>query len=256
MIRFVLLSLTVLPMAACFSPCPKGLGFGLVGKCGITPEKKHRRLLSVPSLARGDAPLEEKVGITGGRNLSEQVRGDNSIICGPIENIKRGLASFLLSLLVLSNVSTAILPAGGVASAESRMVGEIKGSGLVFKDTLNVESFDDPKVKGVTLYITNFQRPITEKIQKGDLFSDPSFASVGCAKTGPVSIADNIAIGKGGEEVFEESRSLLFKTLRVQRIYDKEKNTVVYVSFNTRIDKSTDANKSRFKSSICAVNLE
>mmetsp|Transcript_28681 Transcript_28681/g.34933 ORF Transcript_28681/g.34933 Transcript_28681/m.34933 type:complete len:148 (+) Transcript_28681:400-843(+) len=141
-------------------------------------------------------------------------------------------------------------------AAESRVVGEIKGSGLVFKDTLLIESFGDPKVKGVTLYISNFQRPLTEKLSKGDLFSDPSFASLGCAKTGPVSIADNIAIGTGGEEVFEENKSLLFKQLRVQRVYDKEKNTVVYVTFNTRLDKNSDDNKSRFKSGTCAVNLD
>lgn len=30
-------------------------------------------------------------------------------------------------------------------------------------------------------------------------FSDPSSAGVGCAKTGPVQIADNIAKGKEGE---------------------------------------------------------
>jgi CreA protein len=141
------------------------------------------------------------------------------------------------------------------AAESSKVVGELKGSGLVFKDTLQIERFDDPKVKGVTLYISNFQRPITEKLSKG-FFNDPSYASVACAKTGPVSIADNIAKGTGGEEVFEESKSLLFKTLRVQRIYDVEKKTVVYVSFNTRLDKSEDSNKSRFKSSLCAVSLE
>jgi catabolite regulation protein CreA len=107
----------------------------------------------------------------------------------------------------------------------------------------------------VTLYISNFQRPLTERLSK-DFFSDPSYASVSCAKTRKVEIADNIGMGKGGEEVFEESKSLLFKTLRVQRIYDQERNTVVYVSFNTRLDKNDDTNKSRFKSSICAVNLE
>jgi CreA protein len=107
----------------------------------------------------------------------------------------------------------------------------------------------------VTLYISTFQKPITERMGKG-FFTDPSYASVGCAKTGPVAVADNIATGPGGEEVFEESRSLLFKTLRVQRIYDLDKKTVVYVSFNTRLDKGEDSNKSRFKSSLCAVALE
>ena len=50
------------------------------------------------------------------------------------------------------------------ANAEgSRVIGQISGSGLVFKDTLKVESFDDPKVKGVTLYVSNFERPLNGK---------------------------------------------------------------------------------------------
>ncbi|GMI15168.1 hypothetical protein TrVE_jg7164 [Triparma verrucosa] len=145
------------------------------------------------------------------------------------------------------------------AHAESsRTVGSISGSGLVFKDTLNIESFVDPKIPEVSLYISNFQRPITERISSGaNFFNDPSFASVGCVKTtsGKVTVSDKVNKSTGGEEVFEEAKSILFKTLRVQRVYDAETNTVVYVSFNTRLDKSEDSNKSRFKSSICAVNL-
>mmetsp|Transcript_1523 Transcript_1523/g.1639 ORF Transcript_1523/g.1639 Transcript_1523/m.1639 type:complete len:226 (-) Transcript_1523:76-753(-) len=174
------------------------------------------------------------------------------------ENIgKKVLASILGSFLLLSSHTSVpiLLPGGQAVANDSRIVGEIAGSGLVFKDTLTIESFEDPKVKGVTLYVSNFQRPLTERLQK-DFFSDPAFASVGCAKTGPVSVADNVNMSKKGEEVFEESKSLLFKTLRVQRIYDKEKNTAVYVSFNTRLDKGSDTNKSRFKSSICVVNLD
>mmetsp|Transcript_9925 Transcript_9925/g.14045 ORF Transcript_9925/g.14045 Transcript_9925/m.14045 type:complete len:224 (-) Transcript_9925:138-809(-) len=167
---------------------------------------------------------------------------------------KKAFVPIVSSILIFSNMLPGILP-GGDAFAESRVVGEIAGSGIVFKDTLKIESFDDPKVKGVTLYISNFERPLNERLKK-DFFSDPSFASVGCAKTGPVAIADNINESKQGEEVFEENRSLLFKQLRVQRVYDKEKNSVVYVSFNTRLDKGNDDNKSRYKSSICVVNLD
>lgn len=140
---------------------------------------------------------------------------------------------------------------------ESKVVGQLKGSGLVFKDTLSIERFEDPKVKGVVLYISNFDRPVTEKLSKGNFFNDPSYASVACARTGQkVAIASNINKTPQGEEVFEESRSLLFKTLRVQRVYDEEKQTAVYVSYNTRLDKGDDSNKSRFKSSLCAVNLD
>jgi catabolite regulation protein CreA len=160
---------------------------------------------------------------------------------------------------IISNGESTFTNDGLIPSARaatSTVVGSIKGSGLFFKDTLQIESFDDPKVKGVKLYISNFQIPVTERIGTGNFFSDPSYASVACARGAKVSIADNIARGPAGEEVFEESKSLLFKTLRVQRVYDEEANTVVYVSFNTRLDKSDDSNKSRFKSSLCAINLD
>ena len=156
--------------------------------------------------------------------------------------------SLIISPLIISPLAT--------NAESSKVIGEITGSGLVFKDTLEIQRFDDPKIDGVTLYVTNFQRPLAERLQK-DFFSDPSFASVGCAKTKQKpTISPNINKSKQGEEVFEEAKSLLFKTLRVQRIYDEEKNTVVYASFNTRLDKNDDANKSRFKSSVCAVSLD
>jgi CreA protein len=189
--------------------------------------------------------------------LAQNVASFSPLQMADVKAITKDLSKMatatVLSTFLLANTFSPILP-GGEANADSRLVGEIAGSGIVFKDTLNIESFDDPKVKGVTLYISNFQRPLNERLSK-DFFNDPSFASVACAKTGPISIADNIGTGKQGEEVFEENRSLLFKQLRVQRIYDKEKNTVIYASFNTRLDKNSDTNKSRFKSSVCAVNL-
>jgi len=113
---------------------------------------------------------------------------------------RKVVACFMAALILLSN--TALPPSplpGGEAYAEgTRVVGEISGSGLIFKDTLRVESFDDPKVQGVTLYLTNFERPLTERLQK-DFFSDPSASSLTCVRAGPVKVADNIATGNSGE---------------------------------------------------------
>ncbi|GMI16855.1 hypothetical protein TrLO_g1688 [Triparma laevis f. longispina] len=177
----------------------------------------------------------------------------------PMTRVGATPAPFAKAFSVFSVCAALVLTGVAPANAEaSRTVGQISGSGLVFKDTLNIESFADPKIPEVSLYISNFQRPITERISSGGaFFNDPSFASVGCVKTSPgkVTVSDKVNKNLGGEEVFEEAKSILFKTLRVQRVYDTETNTVVYVSFNTRLDKSEDSNKSRFKSSICAVNL-
>ena len=142
-------------------------------------------------------------------------------------------------------------------AADSKVVGSFSGSGLFFKDTLQVEAFDDPKVQGVKLYVSNFILPLNERLSSAkNLLSDPSSASLTCAKTGPIKIADTIFKGSGGEQVFEESKSLLFKSLKVQRIYDEDDKTLIYISYNTRLDKNDDSNKSRFKSSLCAIGLE
>jgi hypothetical protein len=63
----------------------------------------------------------------------------------PFSSLRRAAASAIASLALLD------LPA--TCFAESRLVGNIPTSGLIFKDTLKVTSFDDPKVQGVTLYI-------------------------------------------------------------------------------------------------------
>ena len=52
----------------------------------------------------------------------------------------------------------------------------------------------------MTLYISDFSRPITERLGK-DFFSDPSTASMTCAADGPVILSPNINDSKEGEEV-------------------------------------------------------
>ena len=76
---------------------------------------------------------------------------------------RSALSSFLAGATAVTFGMAA--PASEARAAEgSRIIGQISGSGLVFKDTLVVESFDDPKVRGVTLYVSNFERPLTGKL--------------------------------------------------------------------------------------------
>ena len=57
-------------------------------------------------------------------------------------------ATVALSGLILANTLFPLSPSSiESAHAESRLIGEIAGSGIVFKDTLNIEAFSDPKVK-------------------------------------------------------------------------------------------------------------
>eukprot|EP00667_Euglena_gracilis_P013852 EG_transcript_14326 len=136
-------------------------------------------------------------------------------------------------------------------AAEKRVLAEIDGSGFLFKDKLRVEAFEDPKIPGVTLYLSDFERPLTEKLQK-DFFSDPTSAGLTCAAQGALVPKEQLP---AVEEVFNEAKSLFTKSLRVDRVYDAKQRTVLYVAYSTRLDKSEDSNKSRFKSSLCAVPL-
>lgn len=82
-----------------------------------------------------------------------------------------------------------------------------------------------------------------------------STASITCIADGPVKLAPNVELGQEGEEVFSEAKSLLFKSVKVRRIVDKDSGNVVYVSFSQKFDTNEDSNKSRFKSSLCAVHI-
>ena len=96
-----------------------------------------------------------------------------------------------------------------------------------------VSAFDDPKVKGITCYVA---RPRTGGLKGAvGLAEDPSIASVSCAQTGPITYSGKISTDEDGEEVFDESRSIIFKSLNINRLYDKEKGSLVYVVRTHRI---------------------
>ena len=54
-------------------------------------------------------------------------------------------------------------------------------------------------MKGVELYVSDFQRPLTERIAK-DFFSDPAQSAVTCVRTGPVTLDPSINKSPEGEE--------------------------------------------------------
>lgn len=156
--------------------------------------------------------------------------------------------------MAFASLAIGALPASA-DDTPATVIGQIPASGIIFKDIVKVERFDDPKVQGVELYVSDFQRPITERLSK-DFFSDPTQAAVTCVTTGKVTVSDDIDVTETGEEVFSQARSLLFKSVNVRRLYDKEKGIVLYVSYSTRLNKGDDEQKSRFKTTMCAVRAD
>ena len=93
-----------------------------------------------------------------------------------------------------------------------------------------VEAYDDPKVAGVTCYVS---RAKTGGI-KGALgvAEDKAEASIACRQVGPVAVAKPLP---QQEEVFSERISLVFKRLRIVRMVDRQRNTLIYLTYSDRL---------------------
>jgi CreA protein len=92
-----------------------------------------------------------------------------------------------------------------------------------------IEAVEDPEVAGVVCHLSYFNRSLIDKLQQGNWFEDPSYSAIDCAASGPVSVG-NISLSSGGEEIFKQQRSLIWKSLRVSRVYDKANNSLVYLA--------------------------
>ncbi|KGF70609.1 CREA protein [Hoeflea sp. BAL378] len=132
-----------------------------------------------------------------------------------------------ISTRILTAASAALVALSSLAApAMAQQVGEV-GVDWLGNDIL-IDAVSDPKVKGVTCHVAYFDRGVIDRLQKGNWFEDPSNASIACRQTGPISIGD-IDLDEDGDVVFKESRSLIWKSLVVHRIYDKANDTLIYL---------------------------
>ncbi|MBF8779426.1 CreA family protein [Pseudomonas fulva] len=125
------------------------------------------------------------------------------------------------------------------ALANAEQIGQVS---TVFKfvgpnDRIVVEAFDDPKVEGVTCYLS---RAKTGGIKGGlGLAEDRAEASIACRQVGPIRFKGEL---KEGESVFKERTSLVFKTMQVVRFFDQKRNTLVYLVYSDRVIEGSPQN--------------
>ena len=97
-------------------------------------------------------------------------------------------------------------------------------------DKIVVERYDDPKVANVSCYMS---RADTGGIKGGLGFAeDPSRFSIACRAVGPVAIPLGL---KKSEVIGFSSASLFFKSFRIHRAVDTEKNVLVYTVVSTKL---------------------
>ena len=100
-----------------------------------------------------------------------------------------------------------------------------------------VDAYDDPDVRGITCYVS---RAKTGGITGGlGLAEDKAEASIACRQTGPISFPKPI---KQQDEMFSERISLVFKRLRVVRMVDAARNTLVYLTYSDRVIEGSPQN--------------
>jgi len=123
--------------------------------------------------------------------------------------------------------------------ANAEQIGEVD---TVFKwigpdHKIVVNAHDDPKVSGVTCYVS---RAKTGGIKGAvGLAEDKAEASIACPQVGPISFVQPLAVQ---EEVFSERISLVFKKIRIVRMVDKTRNTLVYLTYSDRLIEGSPQN--------------
>ena len=125
------------------------------------------------------------------------------------------------------------------AGAFAEQIGEVN---TVFKligpdHKIVVDAYDDPKVAGVTCYVS---RAKTGGLSGAvGLAEDKSEASIACRQVGAISFTKPLPVQ---EEIFNERLSVLFKKLRVVRMVDKKRNTLVYLTYSDRVIEGSPKN--------------
>ena len=142
------------------------------------------------------------------------------------------VAAGLLASVVLSTV----LP----AAAHAEQIGEVS---TVFRflgknDRIVIEAYDDPKVVGVTCYVSRARTGgITGTV---GLAEDRAEASIACRQ-----VSDKLHFNGTlplQEDVFSERQSILFKRLHIVRIVDPKRNTLIYLTYSDKLIEGSPQN--------------
>lgn len=102
---------------------------------------------------------------------------------------------------------------------------------------VQIDAFDDPAVAGVTCYMS---RAKTGGI-KGSLglAEDKAEFSIACRQVGKLAFKKPLPLS---EEIFSESASIFFKEVRVVRMLDIKRNTLVYLTYSDRLVSGSPQN--------------
>nr|WP_207769604.1 CreA family protein [Solimicrobium silvestre] len=125
-------------------------------------------------------------------------------------------------LLLLSALQTTSAETIGEVNTEFKFIGP--------DHKVVVEVFDDPKVAGVSCYLS---RAKTGGFKGAiGIAEDKAESSVACRQIGEIKFNGPLP---RQEEVFSERASIIFKHVRVIRMVDTKRNALVYLVYSDRL---------------------
>lgn len=135
-----------------------------------------------------------------------------------------------------SRALAGVLLLAGIAAAPISLAEDLADVSTAFRwlgknDRVVIEAYDDPKVLGVTCYVS---RARTGGV-KGSvgLAEDKAEASIACRQVAPaLQFTGKLPVQ---EDVFTERMSILFKRLHVVRVVDAKRNTLVYLTYSDKL---------------------
>ena len=129
-----------------------------------------------------------------------------------------------------------------LTACDRNEVGDVS-LGLFTTKDIKIDMFTDPLIPGVTCHVASIEADLS--------LADPSDSSIACRQTGEITAAMIAAIdkSKSGDVVFKKSKSVLFKNMKIRRIFDAQNQTLMYLAYST---KETSGS---FKHSLSTVPL-
>ena len=109
-----------------------------------------------------------------------------------------------------------------------------------------IEAFDDPDIPNVTCWVS---RPVSGGLPGAvGLATNPSHGSIACRQRGPITLSPELQhqlareVGAKGADVFKAKTSPLFKSMRVTRLFDAERRTILYLAWSDRLIEGSPKN--------------
>lgn len=133
-------------------------------------------------------------------------------------------------------------------SAEAQEIGHVDTAWKMVgpNHRIVVEAFDDPDIPNVTCWVS---RPVSGGLPGAvGLATNPSHGSIACRQRGTITLSPALQrklkseVGEKGEDVFKAKTSPLFKSMRVTRLFDAERRTILYLAWSDRMIEGSPKN--------------